>query len=184
MSRNVLGLNNSFLKSAGAKAAGISAALLLLGACASDKGTDTAAVDTGASAQPSGKESGPVPGSLEDWSMNVPDRVFFAVDKSSLDQADRKALQRQVAWLKQYPQVMVTVEGHCDERGTREYNLALGARRANSVKNYLVSQGVDPSRVTTISYGKERPVDPRSTEAAWRVNRRGVTVPRNPVGGS
>ena len=78
----------------------------------------------------------------------------------------------------------VTVEGHCDERGTREYNLALGARRANSVKNYLVSEGIDPSRITTISYGKERPVDPRSTEAAWRVNRRGVTVPRNPVGGS
>ncbi|NIQ96934.1 MAG: OmpA family protein, partial [Desulfuromonadales bacterium] len=112
---------------------------------------DVAAVDTGASVEPSGS-SGPVPGSLEDWSMNVPDRVFFALDRYELDDADRQALQRQVAWLKQYPQVMVTVEGHCDERGTREYNLALGARRANSVKNYLVSQGVDGSRVTTISY--------------------------------
>ena len=181
MSRNVLGLNNSILKSAGVKVAGIAAALLLLGACASKDDTNLASTDTGASVQPSGP-SGPVPGSLEDWSMNVPDRVFFAVDSSSVDEADRQALSRQVAWLQQYPQVMVTVEGHCDERGTREYNLALGARRANSVKNYLVSQGVDGSRVTTISYGKERPVDPRSTEAAWRVNRRGVTVPRNSVG--
>jgi len=183
MSRNVLGLNNSILKSAGAKVVGITAALLLLGACASKDETTVATTDTGAAVQPGGS-AGPVPGSLEDWSMNVPDRVFFALDQYDLDNSDQQALQRQVAWLQQYPQVMVTVEGHCDERGTREYNLALGARRANSVKNYLVSQGIDGSRVTTISYGKERPVDPRSTEAAWRVNRRGVTVPRNPVGGS
>lgn len=184
MSRNVLGLNNSILKSVGAKIVGISAALLLLGACASNDDTQVATTDTGASMQPHSQSSGPVPGSLEDWSMNVPDRVFFALDQYDLDGSDHQALQRQVAWLQQYPQVMVTVEGHCDERGTREYNLALGARRANSVKNYLVSEGIDPSRITTISYGKERPVDPRSTEAAWRVNRRGVTVPRNPIGGS
>lgn len=182
MSRNVLGLNNSILNFAGARLVGICAALLLLGACASKDRTDVGAADTGASMQAG--PGGTVPGSLEDWAMNVPDRVFFAFDSYDLDDADQQALQRQVAWLQQYPQVMVTVEGHCDERGTREYNLALGARRANSVKNFLASQGIDQTRITTISYGKERPVDPRSTEAAWRVNRRGVTVPRNPIGGS
>ncbi|MFP3944490.1 MAG: peptidoglycan-associated lipoprotein Pal [Alphaproteobacteria bacterium] len=174
MTYAIRSLNKSSLKLAGA-----AAALLLLGACASKDEPVVTGDNTGASAQPEGATTNP----MSEWS-EVPDRVFFALDSSSLDAADREALQRQVAWLQEYPQVMVTVEGHCDERGTREYNLALGARRANAVKNYLVSQGVDPSRITTISYGKERPVDPRSTEAAWRVNRRGVTVPRNTAGGS
>lgn len=179
MSRTVLGLNN--LPIFGAKGVALIAALLMLGACAS-KGTTETSENTGASATPAPSAAAAEPGSLEDYLANVPDRVFFDFDRYDLDAPDRQAVERQAAWLKQYPHVTVLVEGHCDERGTREYNLALGARRANSVKQYLVSLGIDPSRVTTISYGKERPVDPRSTEAAWRVNRRGVTLPKSPLG--
>jgi len=94
----------------------------------------------------------------------------------SVQDEDKTTLQRQAAWLQKYPAVRVTVEGHCDERGTREYNLALGARRANAVKEYLVSLGVSSGRVDTISYGKERPICTESDESCWAQNRRGVTV--------
>ncbi|MDE2181960.1 MAG: peptidoglycan-associated lipoprotein Pal [Alphaproteobacteria bacterium] len=117
-----------------------------------------------------------VPGSAEDLKVNVGDTVHFDYNKYNILDADKATLQRQAAWLAKYPSVRVTIEGHCDERGTREYNLALGARRANAVKEYLVSLGVSASRVDTISYGKERPICTESTESCWAQNRRGVTT--------
>jgi peptidoglycan-associated lipoprotein len=117
-----------------------------------------------------------IPGSAEDFRVNVGDTVHFAFDQYNVEDNDKAVLGRQAAWLAKYPAVRVTIEGHCDERGTREYNLALGARRANAVKEYLVSQGVSTARVETISYGKERPVCTQSDEACWAQNRRGVTV--------
>jgi len=126
--------------------------------------------------QASENESNIVAGSEQDLKVNVGDTVHFAYDKYNVQDEDRTVLQRQAAWLQKYPAVRVTVEGDCDERGTREYNLALGARRANSVKEYLVSLGVSSARVDTISYGKERPICSESTEECWAQNRRGVTV--------
>jgi len=117
-----------------------------------------------------------VPGSAEDLRVNVGDTVHFDFDKYAILDADKATLQRQAAWLGKYPSVRVTIEGHCDERGTREYNLALGARRANAVKEYLVSLGVSAGRVDTVSYGKERPMCTDSTESCWAQNRRGVTT--------
>ena len=116
------------------------------------------------------------PGSPEDFLVNVGDRVFFGYDRHDLTAAARATLERQAQWLQRYPNRRMVVEGHADERGTREYNLALGERRATAVKNYLVAVGVSPSRVTTISYGKEQPAVLGATEAAWAQNRRGVTV--------
>jgi peptidoglycan-associated lipoprotein len=117
-----------------------------------------------------------VPGSAEDLRVNVGDTVHFDYDKYEVLEADRSVLQRQASWLAKYPSVKVTIEGHCDERGTREYNLALGARRANAVKEYLVSLGVSGGRVETISYGKERPMCTESSESCYAQNRRGVTT--------
>ena len=119
---------------------------------------------------------GPRPGSQEDLVVNVGDRVFFDFDKYNLKPDARAILEKQAAWMKQFASVTVSIEGHCDERGTREYNLALGERRANSVKDFLIALGISPSRVKTISYGKERPVALGSDEQAWTQNRRGVTV--------
>lgn len=117
-----------------------------------------------------------VPGSKEDFLQQVgTDRVHFGTDKYDLDSEARSILDRQAEWLAKYPNVRITIEGHCDERGTREYNLALGDRRANSAKNYLATR-VDPSRINTISYGKERPEATGSDESAWAQNRRAVTV--------
>lgn len=121
--------------------------------------------------------SGPVPGSQEDFLATVSsDRVYFDTDRYNIDSADMATLQSQAQWLMQYPNVRVTIEGHADERGTRDYNLALGERRANSAKNYLVSLGIPATRITTVSYGKERPVAMGSNESAWAQNRRAVTV--------
>ena len=117
-----------------------------------------------------------VPGSAEDFRVNVGDTVHFGYNQYNIEDADKGVLGRQAAWLARYPAVRVSVEGHADERGTREYNLALGARRANAVKEYLVSQGVSTGRLETVSYGKERPVCTESSEACWAQNRRGVTV--------
>ena len=116
-----------------------------------------------------------VPGSAEDLRVNVGDTVHFGYNEYSINEDDRATLQRQATWLNKYPAIRVTVEGDCDERGTREYNLALGARRANAVKEYLVSLGVSAGRIETISYGKEHPVCTESTEDCWAQNRRGVT---------
>ena len=116
------------------------------------------------------------PGSQEDLIVNVGDRVFFNYDSSELDSDAQELLQDQVAWLKQYSGVSVIIEGHCDERGTREYNLALGEKRAQSVKNYLIGLGISSDRVSTISYGKERPAVVGSNDGAWAQNRRSVTL--------
>lgn len=120
----------------------------------------------------------PVPGSHADFlaRMNGRDVIYFDFDRFNIDETDAAALQAQAQWLKQYPNKRATIEGHCDERGTRDYNLALGERRANAAKNYLVSLGIDASRLTTVSYGKERPVALGSNEEAWAKNRRAVTV--------
>ena len=142
------------------------AAMLFLAACASGQN----------SATNTGTGSNAAPGSREDFVQNVGDRVFFDFDKSDIKPEGQQTLQRQAAWLKKYASVKVTVEGHCDDRGTREYNLALGERRASAAKNYLVGLGVDVSRIQTISYGKERPAVVGDNEQAWAQNRRGVTV--------
>ncbi len=120
--------------------------------------------------------AGPTAGSQEDLVTNVGDRVFFDFDKAVLRPEAQRTLERQAAWMKQNSRVSITVEGHCDERGTREYNLALGERRATAVKNFLVALGIDPGRISTLSYGKERPAALGHTEAAWAQNRRGVTI--------
>lgn len=154
------------------------AAMLALAACATKPKPAAEAPPEAPATAPvqSQVETTVVPGSVQDFRVNVGDTVHFAYDKYDIQDQDRDILQRQAAWLQKYPQVHVTVEGHCDERGTREYNLALGARRANAVKDYLVSLGVPSSRVDTISYGKERPMCTESNESCWAQNRRGVTT--------
>ena len=117
-----------------------------------------------------------IPGSVQDFVINVGDFVYFDLDSYDLVGQALPVLDAQAAWLRQYPNVRVRIEGNCDERGTREYNLALGARRANAVRDYLASRGVASSRIVTLSWGKERPVDPGSNEDAWARNRNGHTV--------
>ncbi len=116
---------------------------------------------------------------VEFLATGVRDRVFFATNKSTLTTASRDTLRKQAAWMRKNKDVKVTLEGHADERGTREYNLALGERRANAVKDYLMTYGISGSRISVISYGKERPVNPGSTPLAWSQNRRSVTVKAN-----
>ena len=126
---------------------------------------------------PSGPiDTRPIPGSVQDFVINVGDFVYFDLDSYDVRSDAMPVLDAQAAWLRQYPNVRVRIEGNCDERGTREYNLALGARRANAVRDYLASRGVASSRITTLSWGKERPVDPGSSEDAWARNRNGHTV--------
>jgi peptidoglycan-associated lipoprotein len=121
---------------------------------------------------------GALPGSQADFLAFTQgaDTIYFDTDRYNVDSADAAALQTQAQWLMRYPGKRATIEGHCDERGTRDYNLALGERRANAAKNYLVSLGVNASRLTTVSYGKERPVALGSDESSWAQNRRAVTV--------
>ena len=116
------------------------------------------------------------PGSVADFRQNVGDRVFFDTDMSVIREDGRQTLNRQAEWLKKYAQYQITIEGHCDERGTREYNFALGERRANAAKQYLVAQGIPAARIKTVSFGKENPDPPGSDEAAWALNRRAVTA--------
>jgi len=122
--------------------------------------------------------NGAAPGTEEHFKqvMNGRDVIYFDTDKYNVDSDDAAALRQQAQYLLQYPNIRATIEGHCDERGTREYNLALGERRANAAKDYLVSLGVPASRLNTISYGKERPVALGSNEQAWAQNRRAVTI--------
>jgi len=155
---------------------GLLGALLLLAACSSPP----------PEAPPAGPPGGPgaggvgsrniVPGSQQDLEASAGDRIFFAFDRSDISPEAREILTRQAEWLRRYPNVTVTIEGHCDERGTREYNLALGERRAQAAKNVLVALGIPASRISTVSYGKERPAVVGSTEEAWAQNRRAVTV--------
>ena len=150
------------------------AAVSLLAACSTAPDTSATAGGTGGAAAPT--TSGIRAGSQQDLAATAGDRVYFAYDKSDISPEARAILTKQSDWLKKNANVTVTVEGHCDERGTREYNLALGERRATAVKNVLVALGIPANRVSTISYGKERPAVVGSTEAAWAQNRRGVTV--------
>ena len=164
------------------------ACVLALGACTRKTPTDLPAPGdsvpqgpadgTGADGYGNGGVAGAaVPGSAADFRQVVTsDRVFFDTDQFDVDAQDRTVLDSQAAWLRQYPNVRVSLEGHADERGTREYNIALGERRANAAKNYLVAAGVSPDRIATISYGKERPAALGSDEAAYAQNRRAVTV--------
>lgn len=115
------------------------------------------------------------PGTADDFVANVGDRIYFDLNQATLDRGDQAVLDRQAAWLNRYRRISIVVSGNCDERGTREYNLALGARRAQVVKNYLVSLGVNARRIRTVSYGKERPIDARSNQAAWARNRNAHT---------
>lgn len=153
------------------KILGAFAAVALLAACSSAPKPETMSTGTGAAAAP----TGPAPGSEADLVANVGDRVFFAFDQSLLTSEDQATLDRQAAWLQKYPQVTVLIAGNCDDRGTEEYNLALGQRRANAVRDYLAAKGVDPSRLQTISYGKDRPVALGDNEKAWAQNRNGIS---------
>ena len=156
------------------KLAGAAGALLLMSACATSNGPTVDATDSSSTA--GNQAQGVVPGSQEDLEQNAGHRVFFAYDQYTLTAQAQSTLGRQAAWLKEYPETKILVAGNCDERGTREYNLALGACRAEAARAYLVSLGVDGSRITTVSYGKERPLDPRSTEEAWSLNRNATTT--------
>jgi peptidoglycan-associated lipoprotein len=138
------------------------AAMIVLAACSSEQAAAPATTTV-------------TPGSVADFRQNVGDRVFFDTDMSNIREDGRQTLNRQAEWLKRYTQYQITIEGHCDERGTREYNLALGERRANAARQYLIGQGIPAARIKTISYGKERPDPVGSDEAAWARNRRAVT---------
>jgi peptidoglycan-associated lipoprotein len=123
-----------------------------------------------------GVAGAPAPGSPQEFQVAVGDRVFFETDSTSLTAQAQATLDRQVQWLAQYPRYTFTVEGHADERGTREYNLALGARRATSVRDYMIARGIPAARMRTVSYGKERPVAVCDDISCWSQNRRAVTV--------
>ena len=125
---------------------------------------------------PAAVSQAPLPGSEQDFVINVGDRVYFDFDRYDVRSDATGLLDAQAGWLKRYPAVQVRIEGNCDERGTREYNLALGARRANAVRDYLASHGVDPGRITTVSYGKEKPVDLGSGDEADQKNRNAHTA--------
>lgn len=124
---------------------------------------------------PGAVSSQPLPGTVQDFVINVGDRVYFDFDQAEIRPGARPTLEAQANWLQRYPDVRVRIEGNCDERGTREYNFALGARRADAVREFLSDHGVEPSRIATISYGKERPTDPGHDEAAWAKNRNAHT---------
>jgi peptidoglycan-associated lipoprotein len=119
---------------------------------------------------------GPIPGSAQDFVINAGDRVYFDFDSYSIRSDAQAILAQQSGWLNRYPGVRVRIEGNCDERGTREYNLALGGRRSNSIREFLVAHGVSSGRIETVSYGKERPLDSGSGEEAWSRNRNGHTA--------
>jgi peptidoglycan-associated lipoprotein len=150
------------------RGAGLAAALfagLAVSACANKPASDSMASAGVAT-----------PGSQQDFVVNVGDRVFFETDSSELTPQSRSTLDKQAQWLQQYGNFAFTIEGHADERGTREYNIALGARRAQTVRDYLAARGIQPSRMRTISYGKERPVAVCNDISCWSQNRRAVTV--------
>ena len=151
------------------KLVGVLAAVLALSACARNGTVD-------ANSPALANASAATPGSQQDFVVNVGDRVFFESDSSELTQQSIGTLEKQAQWLRTYPQYSFLVEGHADERGTREYNIALGARRAQTVREYLTSRGIQAHRMRTISYGKERPVAVCNDLSCWSQNRRSVTV--------
>jgi len=151
----------------------VAAALLMLAACSSTPPEGAPVGGPGAGGLGASRFG---PGSQQDLAATAGDRIFFSFDSAEISSESRQILQRQAEWLKRYSNVAVTIEGHCDERGTREYNLALGERRAQAAKNVLVALGIPASRLSTISYGKERPAVPGSSEEAYAQNRRAVTT--------
>ncbi|HTJ90226.1 MAG TPA: peptidoglycan-associated lipoprotein Pal [Acidocella sp.] len=151
------------------KALGAFAGLALLAACSTTPTTSTTATGAGMAS------TGAAPGGEQDLVANVGDRVFYAFNRSTLSNDADATLSRQAAWLKKYPNVNVLVAGNADERGTETYNLALGQRRANQARDYLVAQGVSPSRIQTVSYGKDCPVAAGNDEAAYQQNRNAIT---------
>jgi peptidoglycan-associated lipoprotein len=155
------------------KIVGALAAVALLSACA-NKPPAPVSTGTGAAAA----TAGPAPGSEEDLVANVGDRVFYAFNMSALTPDDQATLDRQAAWLAKYPNVQILLAGNCDDRGTEEYNLALGQRRANAARDYLVARGVSGARIQTISYGKDRPTALGDDEQAWAQNRNAITSVR------
>ena len=155
---------------AGTKYAALACCFLALAACSKK---NTPSLDAGVNGAGVGQA---IPGSKADFSTNVGDRVFFLQDQSTLTPEGSSTLTKQAGWLKQYAQVTVQVEGHADERGTREYNIALSARRATTTRNFLIQQGVPANRISSIAYGKERPVALCDAEQCWSQNRRSVTV--------
>jgi peptidoglycan-associated lipoprotein len=150
----------------GARLASLFVVVLAVAACSTNNNQDANNPNANAS----------TPGSVQDFVVNVGDRVFFESDQSDLTPQARATLDKQVQWLQQYGQYQFTIEGHADERGTREYNIALGARRAQTVRDYLASRGIPAQRMRTISYGKERPVAVCNDISCWSQNRRAVTV--------
>ena len=146
----------------------ITFAAVLLSACATKKVTNQMQGDVY-----TGKDT------VEYLASGVPDRVFFATNETVLTTASRETLRKQAAWLRKNSKITIVLEGHADERGTREYNLALGERRANAAKDYLMTYGISSDRISVLSYGKERPVDSGSNPLAWSKNRRSVTVKAN-----
>jgi peptidoglycan-associated lipoprotein len=167
------------IQSSGMRLVLVLACALSLGACSKKTtaglGADGIAGGDAAGSQLAGSAA-QVPGSEEDFSANVGDRVFFEADSTTLSSEGKAGLLKQAAWLKEYPDVAIQIEGHADERGTREYNISLSARRATNVRNFLISQGIKASRVSSIAYGKERPAQTCDAEECWSQNRRGVTV--------
>lgn len=126
--------------------------------------------------RPDAVTGAPLPGTVQDFVINVSDRVLFDIDQYEVREDAAEIVERQAAWLNRYPDVQVRIEGNADERGTREYNIALGSRRANAVRDELVMRGVSPSRISTVSFGKERPIDPGADDEAFRRNRNARTV--------
>ena len=150
------------------KLAAICCCFLALAAC-SKKNTPDLEAGTGGASQAR-------PGSEQDFATNVGDRIYFIVDQSDLTPEAREILTKQAQWLQQYANILIQVEGHSDERGTREYNIALSARRATATREFLIAQGVNPKRISSIAYGKERPAALCDAEQCWTQNRRAVTV--------
>jgi peptidoglycan-associated lipoprotein len=155
------------------KLLGALALVAALAACSDDKAANTgSASGLGATSSPTGAAA---PGSEADLVANVGDRVYFELARNTLSSEAQSTLDRQAAWLARYPQVTVQVAGNCDDRGTDEYNIALGNRRANAARDYLVAKGVSPDRISTISYGKDRPTATGDDEQAWAQNRNAIT---------
>ena len=151
------------------------ALILVLAGCANDASGEPSALTLGFGGSAAAATTAP-PGTAQDFVQSVGDRVFFDTDATDLTAAAKATLDAQAVWLTRYTSLRFTIEGHADERGTREYNIALGARRAQNVRDYLVAQGVSPTRIQTISYGKERPVAVCNDATCWNQNRRAVTV--------